>query len=376
MANSSLKPIVIAIAASVALSGSAWAGTNNLRITIAKRSEMSPVQRLNREGVDAINKHAYEKAEGLFYKAYLYDPADPFTLNNLGYVSELEGQLDRAQKFYSLAAEQGSDAVIDRSDSKHLEGQPMKAALVNLQDLRMRVNRMNVNAVQLLSQDRGFEAAAMLREALSLDPQNPFTLNNLGVADETIGNYDDALKSYRTVAESGSTEPVVVTLDRSWRGKPVSKMAAESAERLQKRLRNTEGSASRAAMLTLHGVYAANQNNWAAARQDFIRAYSMNPSSAFSLNNLGYVAEKDGDLETAQFFYEKARKADNSASRVGMATNLMAQGQKLSAVATDSNAKVESALDQYGKKRRSETGPIELTPRDNATTNPAPRNLN
>jgi len=131
-----------------------------------------------------------------------------------------------------------------------------------------------------------------------------------------------------------------------------------------------------AAMLTLHGVYAANQNDWASAKEDFTRAYSLNPSSAFSLNNLGYVAEKDGDLETAQFFYLKARRADNATSRVGMATNLMAEGQKLSAVATDSNTKVESALDEYGKKRRSENGPIELTPRDNAPANPAPQNPN
>ena len=51
------------------------------------------MQRLNREGVEAVKRHDYEKAEALFLKAYLYDPADPFTLNNLGYISELQGQL-------------------------------------------------------------------------------------------------------------------------------------------------------------------------------------------------------------------------------------------------------------------------------------------
>src|SRR5665213_1071654 len=66
----------------------------DLRITIPRPSKLTPVQRLNRAGVDAVVKHQYEKAEGLFYKAYLYDPADPFTLNNLGYISELRGQLD------------------------------------------------------------------------------------------------------------------------------------------------------------------------------------------------------------------------------------------------------------------------------------------
>jgi tetratricopeptide (TPR) repeat protein len=364
-----LKPMAITVA--LALSSSAWGGDNGVRITIPRRSQMTPVQLLNREGVDAINKNAYQKAEGLFYKAYLYDPADPFTLNNLGYVSELEGQLDRAQKFYALAAEQGSDANIDRSNAKHLEGKPMKAALVDLQDGAMRVNRMNVNAIKLLSQDRGFEAAVLLRQTLSLDPQNPFTLNNLGVADEAIGDYDDALKYYRAVAAAHSTEPVVVALDRSWRGRAVSKMAAENAKRLQARMQNGASAEARAAMLTLHGVYATNQNDWGAARQDFIRAYSLNPSSGFSLNNLGYVAEKDGDLETAQFFYEKARKADNSDARVGLATGLSAQGRKLSAVAGENNTKVDGALDDYSRERRRETGPIDLTPRGNSPTGTA-----
>jgi tetratricopeptide (TPR) repeat protein len=365
---------LIAIGVALALSNPAWGSDDGLRITIPKRSQMSPVQRLNREGVDAINRHAYQKAEGLFYKAYLYDPADPFTLNNLGYVSELKGQMDRAQKFYALAAEQGSEADIDRSNVRHLEGKPMKAALADLQDGPMRVNEMNINALRLLSQDRGFEAATLLRQTLSLDPQNPFTLNNLGVADEAIGNYDDALKYYRAVAAARSAEPVVVALDSSWRGRPVSKMAADNAKRLQARIQNAPSTEARAAELTLHGVYAVNQNDWAAARQDFIRAYSLNPTSAFSLNNRGYVAEKDGDLETAEFFYQKARRADDSDARVGLASALSAQRQKLSAVAAESTTKVDNALDAYSRERRRETAPIELTPRDNSQMGAAPPN--
>ena len=114
----------------------------------------------------------------------------------------------------------------------------------------------------------------------------------------------------------------------------------------------------------------ANQNDWPAARQNFLTAYSLNPQSAFSLNNRGYVAERDGDLETAQFFYEKARNADDSSARVGLATRQFAEGQNLVSVAADSNEKVDSALDEYSRQRRRETGPIELTPRGGAE--PAP----
>ncbi|MHB1858453.1 MAG: tetratricopeptide repeat protein, partial [Acidobacteriaceae bacterium] len=63
----------------------AWA--KDLRITVPKHSHLTPVQRLNREGVEAVRKHEYEKAEAMFYRAYLYDASDPFTLNNLGYIS-------------------------------------------------------------------------------------------------------------------------------------------------------------------------------------------------------------------------------------------------------------------------------------------------
>src|SRR5579859_2755113 len=105
-----------------------WA-RDGFRINLPRRSQLTPVQRLNRDGVDAIKKHDYEKAGVLFYKAYLYDPTDPFTLNNLGYVAELEGQLERARKFYDLASKQSSSANIDRSNAKGLEGKPMKAAL-------------------------------------------------------------------------------------------------------------------------------------------------------------------------------------------------------------------------------------------------------
>ena len=93
-----------------------WA-REGLRITLPRRTQLTPVQRLNREGVDAIKKHDYDRAGVLFYKAYLYDPTDPFTLNNLGYVSELQGQLDRARRFYDLALKQSSGADIDLSNA-------------------------------------------------------------------------------------------------------------------------------------------------------------------------------------------------------------------------------------------------------------------
>jgi Flp pilus assembly protein TadD len=347
----------------------AWG--KDIRITFPKHSELTPVQRLNREGVDAVRKHQYEKAEALFYKAYLYDAADPFTLNNLGYISELQGKLDGAQKFYAMASEQGSTARIDLSNSKDLEGKPLAFALTDLKDKPMRVNRMNVEAIQLLAEDRNFEAVVMLRQALALDPQNPFTLNNLGVAEEATGNLNGALQQYDAAAGAHSTEPVVVTLNRSTRGKPISEMAAASARLLRKRIQNEADTELQARMLTLHGVFSANQNDWSAAKKDFLQAYSLDPHSAFSLNNLGYVAEKDGDLETAQFYYSKARSADGANARVGLTTGGSVEGEDLDTVASASNQKVDSEIDAYRQAARQQTGPIELIRRGNPPAEPS-----
>ena len=173
MSSSRLRLLAIAAVLTALGFQNAWAG--DLKVTLPKHSQLTLVQRLNREGVDAVRKKQYEKAEAIFYKAYLYDPTDPFTLNNLGYISELQGQLDRALKLYALASEQGGEAFIDRSNAKQLVGKPMSYALNGLQDVPMRVNHMNVEAIGLLSQNRIYEADLLLQQALALDPQNTFT---------------------------------------------------------------------------------------------------------------------------------------------------------------------------------------------------------
>jgi Flp pilus assembly protein TadD len=369
-----LAILTVLIAASVSQNAQA----KDLKVTIPKRSHLTPVQRLNREGVDAIEKHNYEKAETLFYQAYLFDPADPFTLYNLGYVSELKGQLDRAQKLYGLASEQATDAVIDRTSARQLEGKSMRNAFGSLKDVPMQVNRMNVEAIRLISQGRATEALVVLQKALTIDPQNTYTLNNLGVAKEARGDYDEAMKYYKAAADAHSNEPVIVTLNRAWRGKPVSEMAADSAKKLSQRMQNAATAQAQAALLTVRGVSATNHNDWPTAREDFRKAYSLNPNSAFSLNNIGYLAERDGDLETAEFFYERARQAQDARAKVGLATRQSAEGMRIFAVAGDSDQKVDDRITAENVARRQHPGPVELKHRDNTPvieppeTTPAP----
>jgi Flp pilus assembly protein TadD len=355
---------LLALIAVIVASGSRnlWAG--DIKLTLPKRSQLTRVQSLNREGVDAVRKQQFEKAETLFYKAYLFDPADPFTLNNLGYISELQGKLERAQKFYALASEQANDAFIDRTNAKRLEGKPMRDAFGSLNDMPMQVNRLNVEAIRLLSENRAPEAELLLQQALAIDPKNTFTLNNMAVAKEERGDYDEALKDYMAVVDSQSSERVVVTLKRSWRGKLVTAMAADSAKKLRERIQNSSTDPARAALFAARGVSATNRNDWPEARQDFLRAYSLDPHNAFSINNVGYIAEKDGDLETAEFFYARAKKAEDANDRVGLATRRSAEGKHLSAVATESDQKVDSKLVQENLTRRRQSRPVELKHRD------------
>lgn len=341
----------------------AFAG--DIKINIPRRSKLTPVQRLNREGVEAVGKHNYAKAEQLFYKAYLFDPDDAFTLNNLGYISEMQGQLDRAERFYELAAEQSSSAVIDVASKKEVKGRPMKDAVAAMNE-PLQVNHANVEAVRLLSQGRSPEADMLLQKVLASDPNNIYTLNNLGVAKEMEGEDQDALR-YFDQAAAGQEAAAVVTTSKSWRGRQVRDMAQENAKALRDHLTHQNELSEQVAALNLRGVSAVNRNDLRTADADFRKAYSLNSNDAFTLNNIGYVAELEGDRETAQFFYDRARQSQGASATVGVATRQTAEGRKLFAVAADNDGLVATKVSQERDAlRRENQGPVLLRRRDNS----------
>ncbi len=357
------RPVIVSLI-SVSLGWAPQAQAGDLKITLPKRSHPTPVQRLNQDGVEAIRKHSYEKAEALFYRAYLLDPDDPFTLNNLGYVSELNGQVERAQRFYALAAQQPTDAVIDRASSKRVQGRSVSEALATPNG-SLEINHDNLEAVRLLSQGRAPEADLLLQKSLKTDPQNVFTLNNMGVAKEMEGGSHEALKYYDEAAAIHSDAAAVVTLNRSWRGKQVTAMAAQNAQKLRSRLETQANDEIRLAELNRRGVAAINRNDLREAAQDFRAAYTLDPNNAFALNNIGYLAEIEGDPETAQLFYDKAKAAAGPNTTVALATRHSAEGLKLFQVASDSDSKVEVKVTQEREALRRKHDPILLRRRDN-----------
>lgn len=352
---------------------SAYAG--DLRIAIPRRSPATPVQSLNRRGVEEIRKQQYDKARELFYQAYLLDPDDPFTLNNLGYISELEGDVERAARFYALSVRQDSNAVVALASSPHVEGHTFRNVTGGISNPAMQINRGNVEAIRLFSQRRVMEAQAVLDRTLKLGENNPFTLNNLGVAKESEGDFEGALKYYSAAANSPSAVSAVVTSESDSRGRPVTEIAAENVKRLKTRMQNSETAEARVALLNLRGVAAINRNDPRQGALDFLQAYKVDPSNAFTLNNLGYVAEMGGDLETAQSFYQSAREAEKANARIGLATRSSAEGMKLLNVAEDSDHQVDTQIELRQQERRREARPIILKRRDGQPVEPAPQSV-
>jgi Flp pilus assembly protein TadD len=345
------SPVLLLVLAFACLSAPP-ASSQEVRVPLPKKSKYTPVQQLNRDGVKALEKHDVAKAKHLFYKAYLLDPNDPFTLNNLGYISEIEGDLDRARRYYDEAQANTAEAVIDRSTERKLEGKVVAKVAGQVGAEEMHVNQLNSEAVRLLNQDRAPEADLILQQALKINPNNPFTLNNMGFAKEKEGELEQAIRNYQRAANTHSTERIVVTENKDWRGKTISEVADRNALNASLQLDKAGELDARVARLNLQGVSAMNRNDRATARADFQQAFKLDPQNSFTINNMGFLAELDGDKETAQTYYEQAQAAARNREKVAVATRAEVEGREMRQVAEQSSTLVESTLDAQAEARR------------------------
>ena len=336
----------------------------DLQIPLPSRSLSIPTQKLNRDGVAELKRGHREKAKRLFYRAYLLDPDDPFTLNNLGYIAELDGDTDQALRYYALAARDRTDAVIAESSEAALKGKPLDDAFRQVQDSDLEIGKINERAIALLQEGRVFEARNLLQSALARHPNDPFLLNNLGYAMEAVGDAEAALRCYSAAASVHSTQPVVLTPRVKWRGRPISEVAKENAVAISKQIARGEGAEAKIARLNLRGVVALNDNNPPAARAFFLQAYQLDSQNAFTLNNLGYISELAGDQESAELYYEAARAGQDANARVGYATRRDVEGRRIDNLAGVNQVDVEATLKAIQSMKRRAPRPIELKRRD------------
>lgn len=358
------SPLVLSPVLALLLVTGAAAQEHDLRIPLPKRDITTPVQKLNREGVKLLKKHKLVKARQYFYRAYLLDPNDPFTLNNLGYISEMGGDIDRAERYYELSAANTSDATVAMATLPEDKGKTIAQVAGHVGDNGMQINRYNVVAMGLLMKNRAPEADMVLQKALALDPHNPFTLNNMGYAKEKEGEYEQAFAAYSRAANSGSDQRIIVAMRQRWRGRRISDVARDNARALSKLMETEDSQASRVARLNLQGVSAINRNDRATARQDFERAYKLAPDDAFTLNNMGYVSELDGDRESADFYYEKAQEANKNGAIAAVATRKEVEGKPIRAVAEFGDNVISTRMEADREARAAEGGPVVLRRRD------------
>jgi len=128
------------------------------------------------------------------------------------------------------------------------------------------------------------------------------------------------------------------------------------------------------ARLNMQGVSAMNRNDRKTAREDFQRAYNLDPGNSFTINNMGFLAELTGDKETAQSYYRQAQTARRSRNRVAAATRTDAEGHPMGLVAEQSTALVDSSLQAKADLRRRTGGPPVLRTRDNKAVIEKPLN--
>jgi tetratricopeptide (TPR) repeat protein len=130
-------------------------------------------------------------------------------------------------------------------------------------------------------------------------------------------------------------------------------------------LEKSEDIGAKVARLDLRGVSAMNRNERKAARGYFQQAYKLDPSNSFTINNMGYLAELEGDKETAEYYYGRAHNAEHASAKVAVSTRPEVEGHPVGQVAQQSNDLVESRMQaEVAAKRRNGSLPA-LRTRDN-----------
>jgi Flp pilus assembly protein TadD len=81
------------------------------------------VAEFNLRGVSAINRNDLSTADQDFRQAYALNPNNAFAMNNIGYVSEIEGDRETAEFFYDSAQKAtGANSKVGLASRRSAEG--------------------------------------------------------------------------------------------------------------------------------------------------------------------------------------------------------------------------------------------------------------
>ena len=86
------------------------------------------------------------------------------------------------------------------------------------------------------------------------------------------------------------------------------------------------------------------------------------------MNNLGYIAELEGDRESAEFYYQAVSSSADLNSKVSYSTRQDAEGSKIRDLANANQSDVDATLKTMAAARRRSQKPVELIRRDQQST--------
>ena len=111
-----------------AISEVAQQNADNTGVVLAQAGDIDArVARLNLQGVSAMNRNDRKTARADFIAAYKLDPGNSFAINNMGYLSELDGDKERAQVYYDEAQEANRNhAKVAVATRAEVEGREMR----------------------------------------------------------------------------------------------------------------------------------------------------------------------------------------------------------------------------------------------------------
>ena len=156
---------------------------------------------------------------------------------------------------------------------------------------------LNDSAIALTEADRPFEAVPLFMRALILEPENPLIWFNLGVAQQKLGDYNEALGSYqKAVFFDGEFSDAWGSMGLIY----YEQRQFESSEECYKTALSRNSRSPK--VWNNLGVLYFSRNNFTEARNCFEEALVLLPSYYDALFNMRDCCRELGDNKAAAEF--------------------------------------------------------------------------
>jgi tetratricopeptide (TPR) repeat protein len=201
--------------------------------------------RVNRGNIQAmvlLRQGRNQEAEDVLRETLKLDVHNPFTLNNLGFAMEGQGNLEEALRYYNDASMTHSQEPVVVALDEHWRGKPIsdiafrneeavRARLASEQSNQDRAARLNVEGVSALNHNEPDKALDYFRQAYKFDPQSSFSLNNMGYVSEVFGDQETANQFYNAAQRgNGAGTAVSAASHHEMVGEAAGEVAGANAQ--------------------------------------------------------------------------------------------------------------------------------------------------